>query len=77
MSVYDGTRLEKSYAHGFDVGRDAARRDLRDRAPVDGIAEDHRVRASVAVYAAPLGDAIRSEAAYLVGFARGYREEIR
>lgn len=76
MSVYEGTRIEQSYANGRDVGRGSAARDLYDQQPCVAIADDHRVEASAALYRAPLGDSMRAEAAFLLGFARGYRERL-
>lgn len=79
MSVYEGTALEQSYTHGRDDGRAAAQWD-RDHGALalDARAQEYRLEA-----AAPDGswlgtrDAARCNAAYGLGWVRGYREEIR
>jgi hypothetical protein len=74
MSIYPGTALEQSYAQGFALGREYAQADREAQRPFASGAEELR-REALEAY--PWGDSKRSERAWKLGLARGYRDEAR
>jgi hypothetical protein len=70
MSIYEGTPVEQSYAHGFDEGRAWAEQDVPlGLGTITYWLIENRENANTA--------ATRGARAYFLGYLRGYREIVR
>lgn len=76
MKRTEAEKLRDRYLDGMDDGRHAADRDRRDGYPTDSVADDLRHEAHVSVELV-YNEVTRLNAAYDLGYTRGYREEIR